>query len=522
VPRARADDRVIRFDLRSLRRRLAILFAMLSAVLGVATILGVSSFNRLLDERRGLVDRVDPALTASDRLVTALIDQETGVRGYALAGGEESFLEPYTRGAATERTEAARLRRLTAQVPEVREPVADTIARAEAWRAEIALPTIAAIRSGGSERGATARIEAGKQRFDAFRTASATLSRQLTERRARARAALDDATTRLEAVILGGLVAVILAGIVLWLALRRWIVGPLSRLGQAADAVSGGELEHPIVPDGPREIERLGLQMEAMRARIVRELTEVTEARTLLDGQARDLQRSNAELEQFAYVASHDLQEPLRKVAGFCELLQRRYGGELDDRADQYIQFAVDGATRMQRLINDLLDFSRVGRTTERFEPVDLGEALAAALAYLEGRREEAGAEVTSDPLPVIQGDLSLLTALFQNLIGNAIKFHGDDPPRVHVACTRGGDDEWMLEIRDNGIGIEPEYADRVFIIFQRLHSKDAYEGTGIGLAMCKKIVEFHGGRIDVAPNDGPGTTVRIALPTYDRTELHG
>ena len=211
-------------------------------------------------------------------------------------------------------------------------------------------------------------------------------------------------------------------------------------------------------------------------------------------------------------MASHDLQEPLRKVTSFCQLLQRRYQGQLDERADQYIEFAVDGAKRMQALINDLLAFSRVGRTSEEFVDVDCEDSLDRALRNLEAAIEDAGAEVVRHPLPTVKGDPSLLSALFQNLVGNAIKFRSDAPPRIEVSAEQA-DGEWSFRVADNGIGIDQAYAERVFVIFQRLHAKELYPGTGIGLALCKKIVEFHGGRIWLDTAVASGTTVCWTLP---------
>jgi light-regulated signal transduction histidine kinase (bacteriophytochrome) len=248
-----------------------------------------------------------------------------------------------------------------------------------------------------------------------------------------------------------------------------------------------------------------------------------SEARRQLDEQATDLRRSNAELEQFAYVASHDLQEPLRKVASFCQMLERKYGDKLDDRGRQYIDFAVDGAKRMQVLINDLLNFSRVGRLERREQTVDMRVCMERALFSLAQLREDTGAEVTADELPALPGDQTQYTQLLQNLIGNAIKFNGEDLPRVHVGARQDGA-VWEFSCSDNGIGIDARYSDRIFLIFQRLHPQDVYTGTGIGLAMCKKIVEHHGGRIwlDVSEPTGPdhpGTTIRWTLPAGDDNE---
>jgi light-regulated signal transduction histidine kinase (bacteriophytochrome) len=237
-----------------------------------------------------------------------------------------------------------------------------------------------------------------------------------------------------------------------------------------------------------------------------------SEAQRRLDQQATELRRSNAELEQFAYVASHDLQEPLRKVASFCQLLQRRYAGQLDERADQYIAFAVDGAQRMQRLINDLLAFSRIGRLTSGFTDVDLNRVLEQVDAQLEGRADE-DAEISWSELPTVEGEEPLLTTLFVNLIGNSLKFTRPGvPARIRVSAERDGE-EWRITVRDNGIGIEAEFADKVFVIFQRLHARDAYEGTGIGLAIVKKIVEYHGGRIWLDLDVDEGTSINFTLP---------
>ena len=224
-----------------------------------------------------------------------------------------------------------------------------------------------------------------------------------------------------------------------------------------------------------------------------------------------DLARSNRDLEQFAYVASHDLQEPLRAVGGFVGLLQQRYQGKLDERADSYINLAVDGATRMQTLIGDLLSYSRVGTKGKAMEPTDTRESLNDALTNLHASIEESGAVVQIDPLPTIRADAVQLTQLYQNLIANAIKFRSDKSPEIHIGARRE-QDAWLFWVRDNGIGIAPQYAERIFMIFQRLHTRKAYPGTGIGLAICKRIVERHGGSIRVESQPGQGSTFYFTL----------
>jgi hypothetical protein len=355
--------------------------------------------------------------------------------------------------------------------------------------------------------------------FDSVRTALTKLHNELKVRLATARSSLNSEGERLTIVliIVGALIlaSVIAAG---WL-LRRIITAPLAKLGRLAALVAGGSFETPVVADsGAHEIVALGEEIESMRVRIVSELASVERARSQLEQQATELERSNADLEQFAYVASHDLQEPLRKVTSFCQALQRRYGGELDERADQYIEFAVDGAKRMQVLINDLLAFSRVGRGGHQLTDVDLGETLAAAEAALSEPMRQSGALVRASTLPTIRGEQGLLVSLWQNLISNALKFHGPEPPQIEIGATRR-DDIWELSFSDNGIGIEPVYADRIFEIFQRLHTREVYDGTGIGLAMCRKIVEYHGGRLWLDDNSENGAIFRFTLPVVSEQE---
>jgi PAS domain S-box-containing protein len=245
---------------------------------------------------------------------------------------------------------------------------------------------------------------------------------------------------------------------------------------------------------------------------VLRDVTDRVRAEEALAQQAQELARSNAELEQFAYVASHDLQEPLRMVASYTQLLARRYRDRLDDDAHEFIGYAVDGVTRMQSLISDLLAYSRVGSRDGAFDRVALDTVLARTLDVLRGTIEETGAEVTADPLPTVVADAVQIGQVLQNLVGNALKFRGEAPPRVHVGARREGD-EWVISVADNGIGISPEYAQRIFVIFQRLHTRADYPGTGIGLAICKKIVERHGGRIWVDAREGEGSTFSFTLP---------
>ena len=249
-----------------------------------------------------------------------------------------------------------------------------------------------------------------------------------------------------------------------------------------------------------------------------RNITQRKLSELALENQTKELARSNSELEQFAYVASHDLQEPLRMIASYTQLLARRYKGRLDADADDFIHFAVDGASRMQLLINDLLTFSRVGTRGRPFEPTDLNVVMTRILFDLKIAISESQAMVSHDALPVVMADPMQMAQLFQNLVGNAIKFHRDKAPEIHVGVERTGG-EWLFSVRDNGIGIEKEYFDRIFVVFQRLHSREEYPGTGVGLAVCKKIVERHGGHIFVKSEVGKGTTFFFTLPIRDTAE---
>ncbi|GAA3111122.1 sensor histidine kinase [Nonomuraea salmonea] len=290
---------------------------------------------------------------------------------------------------------------------------------------------------------------------------------------------------------------------------RYAVLKPIDQLTDQVRAVAAGDFDRDLHVDRPAELAELSSHIDSMRGRIL-------SAWRVANDQAEELRRSNGELEQFAYVASHDLQEPLRKVASFTQMLEQRYGSQLDERAKQYIAYAVDGAKRMQLLINDLLDFSRVGRVTGERTVTEPGAALDRALDNLSATIEDTGATVTRDELPAVMGNHLQLTQLFQNLIENAVKFRSEEPPRVHIGVRRDGD-MWEFSCSDNGIGVEPKYADRIFLIFQRLHARDVYPGTGIGLALCRKIVEYHGGQLwldgeDTEPG-GHGATFRWTLP---------
>ncbi|MBG0815551.1 CHASE3 domain-containing protein [Planomonospora sp. ID82291] len=497
-----------------------VLLAM-AFLLAVAAVTGAAALRHTAQVSNRLVDQISPARVESERLQTALLDQETGVRGFVLTGREE-FLEPYTAGREAERRSVDEIRRLISHGRTLRE--LDEVERLIGlWRDRHAEPMIQLTRDEGVGKVGTAQAEAGRKAFEAVRAALDAQNAAWTRARDDARADLGDARLVRDAAFLGILTVLLFAIIAVAVLLRVVVFRPLDLLGSASRRVTGGDFDHHIDIGGPADIAALSRDMEAMRERIVAELEESHRARHLLEEQTTELRRSNAELEQFAYVASHDLQEPLRKVASFTQMLEQRYGGQLDDRAKQYIAFAVDGAKRMQVLINELLTFSRVGRITR--EPVTFGlaETITAALRNLTAAVEESGGEIEVGPLPEVTGDRAQFVMLWQNLIGNALKFrHPDRAPVVRIEARRE-DGEWLITVTDNGIGIDARFADKIFVIFQRLHNRDAYEGTGIGLAICRKVVEYHRGRIWLDTGHTDGTRFVIALPaTGDAGEETG
>lgn len=306
----------------------------------------------------------------------------------------------------------------------------------------------------------------------------------------------------------------ITVGVTLAILITTSITRPLGRAVHIAEQIAVGNKEIDIRTDSPGEVGQLLTAMREM-------LSAVVESERVLREQAEELTRSNKELEQFAYVASHDLQEPLRMVASYTQLLAKRYKDKLDADANEFISYAVGGVTRMQNLINDLLLYSRVGRKEKALQPVSLSQAVDQAKENLRAAIDESSAEVEVGPLPTVTGDLTLLTQLFQNLLGNAIKFRGSNVPKIAVrAMAQNKQGEWQVRVVDNGIGIDPQFADRIFNIFQRLHTQAEYSGTGIGLAICRKIVERHGGRIWVESSLGSGAQFCFTFPMIgDRNE---
>ncbi|MGI8330722.1 sensor histidine kinase [Actinomadura scrupuli] len=504
------------------RLRLGRLYGLIGAaaialVLAAIALAGTAVYANT--QARGLlINKVDPAALQQFQLSGAVGGQDTAVRTYVTTR-DPRFLTAYRDAVANEAKAIAEMRRLLRDVrgaEQARAQLASVGTAMAVWRTRFADPLVADVPARGAAALDERRNRLGQDLFLQVRAANSLEQRRLTSLHNDVDHRLRSAASTVYWAMGAGAVIIVLVIVTLMVLIRQLVVRPLTELATEVREVTQGDFGRRLGNGGPAEIAELGAHIDAMRYRIIDEWRFTSEARQRLDEQATELRRSNADLEQFAYVASHDLQEPLRKVASFCQMIERRYADQLDDRGRQYIDFAVDGAKRMQLLINDLLTFSRVGRHRTP-EPVDMTDILGRALDNLTAIREETGAEITSDPLPHVTGDRTELVQLLQNLIGNAVKFHGDEPPKVRIGVREDGG-MWEFSCSDNGIGIDPRYGDRIFVIFQRLHAKDLYEGTGIGLAMCKKIVENHGGRIWLEAPEGPvtGTTIRWTLPSAE------
>lgn len=511
-------------DRTTLRRRLGVALVAGGVALGLLAGVAATALVVMRDRQDVITGVFFQAVTEADAGHILLLDAEAAIDSF-LETGNAAALDVLDRigrqdpGEPTVDVEAGLSAELGEDHPVLRLR-AQATAALDTWYGGHVEPLVAVVEAGGPDAAVPADLLAEDEAFDAMEAL-------VEEYSAAVRAAREEANDELRrwidvtTVAFGLLVAgAVVAGVVLWVYLRRWVTDPLASLAAEARLVADGDVHHRVDGSGPGEVGAVARDVELMRERLVVLLDESARARAeleashaVLEAQAEELRRSNRDLEQFAYVASHDLQEPLRKVASFTQLLGSRYRGQLDDRADQYIDFAVDGAKRMQRLINDLLGFSRVGRIGTEVTDVDMGQVFAQAVADLAGVVEDTGAEVSAGELPVLRGEAPLLVQLVTNLVGNGLKFRRPDvPPVVRVEAERVGE-YWQFACRDNGIGIDPQYAERVFVIFQRLHAKEVYEGTGIGLALCKKIVEYHGGDIWVDQTVAEGTVVRWTLP---------
>lgn len=494
-------------------------------VLG-AGIAGGLLLNRYDAVAHQLIDEIQPSRSAAYQMQAALRDQETAARGYAISA-DRHFLDPYYAGQQAQAAAAQELRQRAGGRPELLADVDAIDQAAAAWRSSFAEPLIATIQPGTRTVVDASVADRGKAEFDRIRALFDTQNEHLTAARSAGVEDLDRIRWWRNAVLGAIVVALLMTAAALAIVMQTAVTRPLASLAASCRRITEGDFGKRIVPQGPKDIRSIAVDVENMRQRIVDELDASRSAEAQLDEQTVELRRSNAELEQFAYVASHDLQEPLRKVTAFCQLLEKRYRDKLDDRGVEYIDFAVDGAKRMQVLINDLLTFSRVGRLNAAQTDVDLDAALDDGLANLSLAIEESEADIVrpAEPLPHVVGDPTLLAMLWQNLIGNAMKFRKEGvAPRIRIEWQLAADadadaDHYSFTLSDNGIGIAPEFVDKVFIIFQRLHGRDTYGGTGIGLALCKKIVEHHGGTIWIDTSYTDGTRFHFTLPVPTTTE---
>ena len=511
----------------SLGRRITVLCGLAATMLGLIAVSAATTAASNRADTTRVMDRLTPTVVNAERLYTRLLRQQSSMRTYLISGREED-LTSYQQSVQEESDIIASTQRLLAAEPALRgrlQGIAEATAR---YRREVADPLIAAARASGPDPARATPTDEARALYRIAADRITEFGRVAGDRRNGIATHVRESGRVLILLMLSAAVVVIIAGFALAMLLRRLVTQPVVDLAAEVRRVARGDYDHNIGSSGPPELARLARDVNGMRQRIAQDLAEVRAARQqvedtnrLLEQQADELTRSNRDLEQFAYVASHDLQEPLRKVASFCQLLQRRYAGQLDDRADQYIAFAVDGAQRMQRLINDLLAFSRIGRITSGFGDVDLNKVVLDAASQFDTVREETQAQIIFEDLPMVRGEEPLLGALFGNLIGNALKFrHPERTPRIHISARLVAD-EYEFSCADNGIGIAPEFTDKVFVIFQRLHAKETYPGTGIGLAIAKKIVEYHGGRIWIERDHRDGTLFRFTIPAPAEALVH-
>ena len=458
------------------------LIAGVSTALATMIFIGALTFRTITRSREdiGWVTHTHLVLEGLDAVSANMTDAETGQRGFLLTG-QEAYLEPYNDALNHVQESIRVLRALTSDNPAQQrnldrlEPVVALKLAELQFRLEIRK------RDGLNAAAEAVREGSGRLHMNQIRAVIADMKHE--ERRllvARTQEAIASSSRAGMVIVIGNLLAL------LFLSLAGMVI--FQEMGQRRRA--------------EEEVRSLNVDLEQRVANRTAELAE----------RAKDLARSNGELQQFAYVASHDLQEPLRMVASFTQLLAKRYSEKLDDDAREFINYAVDGAKRMQTLISDLLSYSRVGTQGKAFELVHCDAVLDRVLKSLQLAIEDTGAVITREPLPAVAGDSIQLTQLFQNLLTNAIKFHGKKRPLVQISTENNGS-MWKIAVRDNGIGISPEHADRIFVIFQRLHTKTEYPGTGIGLAICKKIVERHGGRIWVEASPEGGSTFFFTIP---------
>ena len=485
-----------------LSRRLYKFFGVLLALLLVVVGFSLFNFRRLAEANRWNIHSYQ-VLLEIEGVNESFYTLDSGIRGFIVTG-QESSLREFEKGKTLYAQHYATLNRLTSDREVHRQNLILLDKQVQIYIEKRLLPVIATRRTiSDPARGllATRRFTPARRRGlvelrNILQTMQRTERKVQSEREAR--------QNRLQnwmefTLFAGSLMSILLTAGLATLAARA------SRQLDEANAQLSAE---------KARTEANNARLVEINAQLEGEIAQRRAVEDKLQRGVLELQRSNAELEQFAYVASHDLQEPLRAVGGCVQLLQRRYGGQLDARADQFIEHAVEGAQRMQNLIHDLLLYSRVGTKGKPFEAIAGEKILARVLQNISVAIAENGAQISHDALPVWNCEAGQIELVLQNLLSNALKFRGANAPHVHIGCTRSQDgDFWLVSVRDNGPGIEPQYFERIFVMFQRLHTRTEYAGTGIGLAVCKKIIERHGGKIWLQSEVGQGTTFHFSLP---------
>jgi signal transduction histidine kinase len=444
-----------------------------------------------LQEKSALTTSYRIVLINTGELQTGLLNVETGLRGYALSA-EPDFLDPYKLGLEQIKTALETLNQKPFFLSELKE-VKLAVDEYLVWvKNQLQLGNL------NAQIFKAVVAPAGKVRFDRLRVLLTDLSDKSQKAFLNSRKEVTDLINWIQILPWTLFALIAIGGLLVRRGLQVFVLQPLKLIEQTSDAQLIGDEDLRTKITSPDEIGRLAVSLNASYD-AVRIRTEA-------------LKRSNADLEQFAYVATHDLQEPLRMISSYTQLLEKRYKGQLDERADQYIHFAVDGANRMQRLIQDLLAFSRLGRQAPKMQPVASGAVLASALRSLEFAAEGATVKVLGQ-LPVVIADEGQLEQVFTNLIGNALKFRRSGTEhRVEIAAEVESVEEWRFSVYDNGIGIEPAYFERIFTIFQRLNTREVFAGSGIGLSIVKRIIEHHGGRIWLSSQPELGTTFYFTL----------
>jgi signal transduction histidine kinase len=463
----------------SVEKKTIVMLGLASVILVTLNALFYRSFIKQ-KETSERVNQSQKVLQKLESVLSSVKDAETGQRGYLLTG-RESYLEPYHLAVKTIELQIAALRQLTVADPDQQQQLSIVEPLVGKKLAELK-ETIDLRRNKGFEAATQVVLtNQGKELMDQIRMVIQQMQGKKYQQLQTWLKEKEEEAQRVQLTFLVGIVLNLIAFYLVYHAIQQ---------------------ETTERRQAEASLKQLNEELEA----------RVQERTAALNEANASLVHSNRELEQFAYVASHDLQEPLRAVNSYTQLLARKYEGNLDAKADKYIGYIIEGATRMQQLINDLLEFSRVGTRAKELKPTACEAVLSQVRDNLMVAIAESNAVVTHEPLPTVMGDETQLIQLLQNLISNAIKFRREEPPRVHVSAVQR-EKEWAFEVRDNGIGMESEYFERIFMIFQRLHSRSEYPGNGIGLANCKKIVDRHGGCIWVESTPGVGTTFHFTIP---------